>query len=108
MNALVVLLSVCGGLWLLLRVILPVAEALLFGVLDTWLTILNAGWKAFRPRHWWWLIRNPWVNAASRLFGMDAYTTEQTMGNWRHVPPFKLYRISKYNNRIIDAPRRIK
>ncbi len=25
---------------------------------------------------------------------------EQTMGNWRHVPPFKLYRVRKHNKEL--------
>jgi hypothetical protein len=95
MHTLIIILAICGGIWLLLQVVLPVAEAILYGVLSTWLVILNTGWKSFRPKCWWWLIRSPWVGAASRLFGVAVYETERTVGNWRYRPPFKLYRINK-------------
>jgi hypothetical protein len=71
---------------------------MLFGIMSTWIVILAAGWKAFKPMHWWWLIRTPWEQSASRLFGSAAYTVAQEVGNWVHVPPFKLYRIRSPNN----------
>jgi hypothetical protein len=86
------LLEVCGAIALSVVLVWPIADAILFGILATWQIILNAGWKSFKPKYWWWLIRNPWIEGWSRLFGVNRYSSEIQRGDWRHVPPFKLYR----------------
>jgi hypothetical protein len=88
-------LCVIGGLYTFFYIILPILEALLFGILSTWLEILNVGWSSFKPKYWWWLIRIPWVKAFSRLFGFYRYTSSQNMGEWIHIPPFTLKRIKR-------------
>lgn len=95
MEPFIIILALIGAVVVGVGIVWPIIEAVLFGVLDTWLTILNAGWQAFHPRHWWWLIRWPWVKAWHRLFGQNRYTASQTMGEWVHIPPFKLYRVRK-------------
>jgi hypothetical protein len=88
-------LCVIGGLWVFFCIILPVLEALLFGILTILMEILNVGWSSFKPKHWWYLIRTPWVKALSRLIGDDRYTSSQEQGEWVHIPPFTLKRIKR-------------
>ena len=93
MNAWVVALAIIGGLFIAWFFLVPIAEAILFGYMTMLMIALSHGRKTLHPRHWWWLIRWPWVMAASRLFGVDYYTSSQSEGNWEHVPPFTLRRM---------------
>jgi len=90
------IITIIGALCVL-RFLLTIGEAILYGVLGTWQHILACGMRSFRLHYWWWLIKNPWVLAYSRLFGNDAYTSESTLCGWTHIPPFKLYRANKPN-----------
>lgn len=85
-------LQIVGGIVIIVGVILPICEALLYGMMSTAMCILVAGKKSFHPRHWWWIIRSPWVTAFSRLFGDDRASRLIEMGEWVHEPPFRLYK----------------
>lgn len=88
-------LQIVGGIVIVVGVILPICEALLYGVMSTTMDILVAGKKSFHPRHWWWIIRSPWVTAFSRLFGYHRGAVRNEMGLWVHEPPFRLYKVGK-------------
>lgn len=93
MSWLITTLACIGSIWVFFRVLLPIAEAILFGFMETLMGILVAGWRKLRVRHLPWLICNPWVAALSRLLGSSSGIDSQTCGQWTYEPPFKLYRI---------------
>ena len=84
--------TVIGVLYCFFKILLPILEALLFGILNTLLIMFAAGKSSLRIKHWWWIVRNPWVKAWSRLFGFNRFTSSQECSKWVHEPPFKLYR----------------
>jgi hypothetical protein len=98
MNIVVYVLSVVGIFYLYFRIVWPlILEPLIYGFMYTWLLILNADpwYSSFAPKHWWWLIRWPWVMAWERLSGTERYCFSVQIGKWKYTTPFFISDVSK-------------
>ena len=95
MNIAITTLAIFGALWLTIRILLPLAEALWYGLVITILYGISGGWKSLHPRYWWFFIRWPWVVAWQRLFGLLRFSVEQSTGDFIFAPPFGIRRNRK-------------
>jgi len=88
-------LSFIGGIYVFFRLILPLLEAINYGVFITLMLILEEGKGCLNPKVWFWILISPIFHAGSRLFGESRYTSGIDLQKWCYNPPFRLFRTNK-------------
>jgi hypothetical protein len=88
----VYILSVIGFIWIWFKIIWPIIEAYLFGLIYTIFMCVLGGWESLHPKHWWFIFRWPFVKMWDRLSGDDAYVTEITIGGYTWTPLFRFHK----------------
>ena len=103
MNTLIWAFVIIGAIAVGATIVWPILEAVIFGHMDTLLTLLSTDWTFGidwkKPITYWWLITflvcNPWKSAWARVGGDRIHTSSITQGGWKYTPPFKLRRTKR-------------
>lgn len=79
-----------GAIWILVYLVWPLVEAVIYGFMSCLVTLLAVRVK-WTWKTWRWILCMPWVSAWRRLT-RDCYVTEIEQRGWVYRPPFHLHK----------------